>query len=68
VFETKRIRTGIFQVYVNGVSQDMEIFNSSLGVSGTGNNLYGIDWRGKIITVGSLAKAKKTAKLWLGIK
>lgn len=57
-----RVRTGEFEVLLNGVVTNWRIVNGSMGVSGRGKNtycLYHIQ-TGKTIAVGSLASAKKS--------
>ena len=70
MIEVIKVCTGEFEVFDNGVKTKYSIFNSSMGMSGRGNNLYGIRTRigdsYKHTSVGSLAKAKKTVALWIG--
>jgi hypothetical protein len=60
--------TGMFSVFLNGqIVNKYYIFNGSAGMSGLGNNMYGIknEETNKVVWIGSLQKAKKTVTLWL---
>ena len=63
----KRITNGEFEVYKDGVITKYHIFNSSQGVSGLGNNVYGLEdiETRKIVFPGSLQQAKKVVTYWL---
>lgn len=63
MFSTKRTNTGYFICLWNDLELGMGIFNSSAGIDGRGGNVYGIEYKGKIVHVGSLQKTKKTAAL-----
>jgi hypothetical protein len=63
--EFKRTHAGFFHVVQDGQPTNLTIFNGSLGLSGSGKNIYGIERDDTITWIGSLAKAKKTAAFWL---
>lgn len=64
MFSTKKISSGEFACYWNGVETGDQIINGSRGVSDRdSHNMYGVIWKGgKIVWIGSLASAKKTAE------
>ena len=70
MFTTKRIANGEFECFWNGVSTGDTIINGSRGVSGRdSNNMYGVVWKGgKIVWIGSLASAKKTAEHGINVR
>ena len=57
-----RVCNGQFEVLLNGTATDWRIVNGCLGASGRGKNIYCIYnvETGKVVTVGSLASAKKS--------
>ena len=63
----KRTSNGEFEVYQEGFITKYHIFNSSMGISGFGNNDYSIEniETRQITNVGRLAKAKATVTMWL---
>lgn len=67
--EIERVRTGNFNVYVDG-KLTYYIFNADMGASGRGGNMYGIEniSTGWSEHVGSLAKCKKTVTFWANSK
>lgn len=58
---TNRVANGIFEVFVDGVKTDWEIFNGSVGLSGRGRNVYGVHKAGsdRYTQIGSLAACKR---------
>lgn len=70
MIEVIKVSTGNFEVYDNGVKTKYHIFNGSVGMSGVGGNVYGIQTKVgdgyKYTSIGSLQKAKKTVALWIG--
>lgn len=64
---TQKIYTGIFGVLNNGIETEYRITNLDRGFSGNGKNTYGITNRitGKVTSIGTLAKAKKTVTHWI---
>jgi len=63
----ERILPGHFRAKVNGEWTQYMIVNGSLGLTGKGRNIYGIENlnTGKITWIGSLAAAKKLVTHWL---
>ena len=64
MFSTKKISSGEFACCWNGKETGDRIVNGSRGLSGRDSqNMYGVIWNGgKIVWIGSLAAAKKTAE------
>lgn len=62
-----KIRTGNFEVRNAAGDLVYRIFNGSAGISGAGQNEYGIVnvSTGKMTKAGSLAKAKKMVAGWI---
>lgn len=67
---TKKITTGLFEVYWKGEKTEWEIFNGSAGCSGYGQNMYGIrnGATGKHRFIGSIQACKKILTLTLSKK
>lgn len=64
-----RESNGYFKALKDGIDTGYRIINGDLGMSGQGRNMYGIYRTDpnvhKTHWIGSLAKTKKTLKLWL---
>jgi hypothetical protein len=60
-FTSKRVANGEFETFFDGVKTPFTIHNGCIGLSGKGNNLYGISnsETGKINWLGSLQACKK---------
>lgn len=59
--EIIKTSTGNFRVMNNGEYTGVRIFNGCAGMSGRGSNVYGVEFNGKNVLVGSLARAKRFA-------
>lgn len=66
-FKTVKTHNGEFDCYWNDTKTKYKIFNGSMGASGKGNNVYGIEdmETQKITWTDTLQKAKKNVKFWL---
>lgn len=58
---------GYHQVLIDNIPSQYEIYNASIGLSGSGNNAYFIYNKitDKITVIGSLRQSKKTVKNWI---
>jgi hypothetical protein len=62
----ERVAPGEFAVFFDGQKTDLTIVNGSLGMSGSGRNMYGIVRVGAPVKwLGKLTTCKKTVALWL---
>ena len=55
----KRVANGQFESYLNGEKTKYQIHNGSLGVSGRGDNVYGVTWGENIKWLGPLRTCKQ---------